>query len=347
VPQFLWTMRSLTKLDLSNNSLTGLGVSSPQKTAVPMKSLDLSYNKLRGSISSTLSTLKSLTSLSVAKNQLTGTIPSWLGALKGLVFLSLRNNHLTGSIPQGLGAIKGLAFLSLRKNQLTGSIPAGLGALKGLVTLTLSNNQLTGSIPEGLGNIKGLESLSLDSNQLTGSLPGSIFRATLNLNVAKNRLSGNLPAQALSLFARRLLDITKKYYSIRTGLDVSGNYLTGPCYSSSLPWVRNGSFECWVDPVRGNMVCIGGFEFERAHLKGNCLQGCNIPGLDPGDPNSRGSTAQQQPVLPVLRGRQAQRALQRSRVLQPQGPKKTPTCTCKKGFVAPASMPGTCVPASK
>jgi len=272
------------------------------------------------------------------------------------VSLSLRNNHLTGSIPQGLGAIKGLAFLSLRKNQLTGSIPAGLGALKGLVTLTLSNNQLTGSIPEGLGNIKGLGSLSLDSNQLTGSLPGSIFRATLNLNVAKNRLSGNLPAQALSLFARRLLDITSQQYSIQTGLDVSGNYLTGPCYSSSLPWAHNGSFVCWADPDRGgNEQCVEGFDAERAHLQGNCLQGCFIWGLDDGG-------GSEDPSDPAFRGAVQRSSAQCSRFCGAdkrngpcnghgscslKGPKKTPTCTCKKGFITPASKPGTCVASSK
>jgi len=122
VPQFLWTMPSLSVLDFSYNSLSGLEPSTLKVKAVKLKSLDLSYNKLQGSIPQGWSALKSLTGLYLHSNQLTGPIPGWVGALKGLKTVSLRFNQLSGILPGSV--FRASLKLNVADNQLSGNIPA-------------------------------------------------------------------------------------------------------------------------------------------------------------------------------------------------------------------------------
>ncbi|XP_019191592.1 PREDICTED: systemin receptor SR160-like [Ipomoea nil] len=62
--------------------------------------LDLSYNKLEGSIPKELSSMYYLSILNLGHNDLSGPIPQELGRLKNIEVLDLSNNHLSGMIPQ-------------------------------------------------------------------------------------------------------------------------------------------------------------------------------------------------------------------------------------------------------
>lgn len=104
-----------------------------------MKGKQLEYTK----------TLKYLINMDLSGNKLIGTIPDELTNLAGLRGLNLSYNHLTGNIPAMIGNIKSLESLDFSRNQLSGAIPQTMSALTSLSHLNLSYNDLSGQIPSG------------------------------------------------------------------------------------------------------------------------------------------------------------------------------------------------------
>ncbi|MCP4353986.1 MAG: DUF1566 domain-containing protein [Desulfobacterales bacterium] len=88
--------------------------------------IDLSENKLTGSISSELGSLSTLKELNLKSNDLAGSIPSELGNLASLEHLILNNNQLTGEIPSELMKLTNLVKneSDFRYNALSTSDPA-------------------------------------------------------------------------------------------------------------------------------------------------------------------------------------------------------------------------------
>ncbi|CAN6278081.1 unnamed protein product [Urochloa humidicola] len=90
-----------------------------------MVSIDLSSNKLYGSIPEEITSLDGVMNLNLSWNQLRGRIPYKIGAMQSLESLDLKENKLYGKIPQSLSNITYLSYLDLSYNSLTGTIPSG------------------------------------------------------------------------------------------------------------------------------------------------------------------------------------------------------------------------------
>ncbi|KAL1569569.1 protein kinase superfamily [Salvia divinorum] len=86
--------------------------------------------------------------LDVSYNKLEGSIPKELGTMFYLSILNMGHNDLSGPIPQELGHLKNVAILDLSYNRLNGTIPQSLTGLTLLGDIDLSNNNLSGIIPE-------------------------------------------------------------------------------------------------------------------------------------------------------------------------------------------------------
>ena len=69
-----------------------------------------------------------VTEIDLSENRLSGTIPSELGRLANLQVLDLRINRLRGEIPSELGDLANLTNLGLSFNRLSGEIPPELGS---------------------------------------------------------------------------------------------------------------------------------------------------------------------------------------------------------------------------
>ncbi|KAG8373286.1 hypothetical protein BUALT_Bualt11G0008100 [Buddleja alternifolia] len=86
--------------------------------------------------------------LDLSYNKLDGSIPKELGSMYYLSILNLGHNDFSGPIPQELGGLKNVAILDLSYNRLNGTIPHSLTSLTLLGDGDFSNNNLSGMIPE-------------------------------------------------------------------------------------------------------------------------------------------------------------------------------------------------------
>ncbi|CAI9753110.1 unnamed protein product [Fraxinus pennsylvanica] len=86
--------------------------------------------------------------LDLSYNKLEGSIPKELGSMYYCFVLNLGHNDLSGPIPQELGGLKTVAILDLSYNKLNGTIPQSLTSLTSLGEIDMSNNNLSGMIPE-------------------------------------------------------------------------------------------------------------------------------------------------------------------------------------------------------
>lgn len=99
-------------LDLSGQDLTRVPMDVFDQTSI--ETLDLSHNKLTGSLQAEIRFLQNLKVLDLSHNQFTG-VPAEIGQLKYLEVLNLANNRLTG-LPLELGNLNNLKILSLQGN---------------------------------------------------------------------------------------------------------------------------------------------------------------------------------------------------------------------------------------
>ncbi|WOH04753.1 hypothetical protein DCAR_0624165 [Daucus carota subsp. sativus] len=133
-----------------------------------LQKLDLSSNRLTGSIPYQVAMHSKLKYLNLSNNYLTGKLD--FTSFPHLQTLDLSSNGLTGSIPHQIGMLSKLKYLSVSNNDITGNLPSSLGNLTQLQMLDVSQNKLTGTIPLELGNLSHLDSLDLSFNLFDGSL---------------------------------------------------------------------------------------------------------------------------------------------------------------------------------
>ncbi|KAL8512658.1 hypothetical protein ACS0TY_018959 [Phlomoides rotata] len=117
--------------------------------------------------------------IDLSSNKLVGSIPESFSKLKGLISLNLSRNGLTGSIIPGIGEMETLEILDLSSNQLSGKIPTGLAQLNSLAVLHLENNNLSGEIP------KSTQLQSFDASFYAGNdrLCGSPLQLCVNTSI--------------------------------------------------------------------------------------------------------------------------------------------------------------------
>ena len=105
-------VNSSTVLNLSGQGLTKTPSDVFDKTSI--QELDLSANKLTGSLQAEVRHLQNLKILDLSNNQFTG-VPAEIGQLKNLEILNLSNNKITG-LPYELGNLTNLKILNLKGN---------------------------------------------------------------------------------------------------------------------------------------------------------------------------------------------------------------------------------------
>ncbi|GLT30911.1 hypothetical protein SLA2020_056860 [Shorea laevis] len=158
IPQQLCQMRHLRVLDLSRNNLFG-GIpkcinnitSWTNETPVlnfprdPWTTVEFTAKHWLATYEGRI--VSYLRGIDMSCNRLTGTIPVQMTQLKGLGSLNLSSNLLTGQIPATFADMTQLESLDLSRNILSGKVPHELTALLFLSVFDVSFNNLSGKLP--------------------------------------------------------------------------------------------------------------------------------------------------------------------------------------------------------
>ncbi|XP_020087906.1 probable LRR receptor-like serine/threonine-protein kinase At3g47570 [Ananas comosus] len=158
--------------------------------------LNLSNNRLSGSIPKEVLTLSSLTNfLDLSHNLLNGSLPLEVGNLINIGALDLSNNMLSGETPDTIGKCTILEILHLENNLFQGSIPSSISNLRGLQGLDLSKNLYSGPIPAFLDELPDLQYLNLSFNSFEGRVPmKGVFKNASEVSLIGNpKLCGGIP----------------------------------------------------------------------------------------------------------------------------------------------------------
>ncbi|KAK1413145.1 hypothetical protein QVD17_34912 [Tagetes erecta] len=191
-----------------------------------VKRIQIDGAGLVGLFSPVISNLTALQTIDLSDNRLYGTIPHEISSLQHLRNLLLDDNNLEGLIPESLSSLSNLTLLNLGSNKLHGEIPPSLFSNCTLLSnLDLSFNFLVGKIPSEIGNCPNLWNLNLYNNQFIGEIPFSLSNASMyNLDVEYNNLSGELPSKLVSKLTK-LLNLHLSYnhmtsHDQNTNLDI-------------------------------------------------------------------------------------------------------------------------------
>lgn len=207
-------------MDLSDNRLSGEILAWMGQSLTSLVFLSLQANKFNGSTPYHLCQLAHIQILDLSRNKLSGSIPECINSLtsmarKGNLSTTIQQNYVYGDpqfgdigpyIDKALLVWKGreyeytknlglLIVIDLSSNELSGEIPGEIARLSGLVALNLSWNILTGVIPQKIGQLRQLEVLDLSRNRLSGEIPTSLAELTFlsHLDLSYNNLSGKIP----------------------------------------------------------------------------------------------------------------------------------------------------------
>ncbi|CAB4297857.1 unnamed protein product [Prunus armeniaca] len=207
IPNWIWKLNSLLKLNLSYNSLATLQGPLTNLTSVII--LDLSSNNLQGKIPVFLS---SATYLDYSRNNFSSSIPADIGHfLPKIAVFSLSSNNLHGIIPPSI-CNANLLVLDLSNNSLSGMI---LECLTQQSVLNLRSNNLTGPIPDKFNEFCSLQSLDLSRNQIQGQFPKSRVNCTRleYVNLGNNQITDTFPCLLKKRSTLRVLVLrSNKFY---------------------------------------------------------------------------------------------------------------------------------------
>lgn len=127
-----------------------------------------------------------ITKINLSSNKLIGSIPESFGQLSNLRKLYLNTNTVYGSIPRSFANLTSLTDLNLSSNTLTGSFPEVFFNLTHINTINLSYNSLAGQIPDKFDSFTSLTDLDLSYNQFSGSVPATILNNLFNCDISFN-----------------------------------------------------------------------------------------------------------------------------------------------------------------
>nr|POE92228.1 lrr receptor-like serine/threonine-protein kinase gso1 [Quercus suber] len=243
IPQWLFSLTSLTKLDLSFSNLGGKFLDSFGRIG-SLKYLYLGGNHFYGSIPASIGNLSSLKELDLSYNEMNGTILESFGQLSNLVKLYLLENSWEGVITEAqLMNLKRLEefMLTTDKNQslvfnvtynwfppfslkslhlescLIGpKFPFWLQDQSELTHVTLKNVGIVGTIPEEwFSTISSqLTHLDLSNNQIKGNLLYQlVFPNLTKLFLQSNLFSSPIPSNISDLMpSLQYLDLSENHF---------------------------------------------------------------------------------------------------------------------------------------
>ena len=184
---------------------------------VEVLSVRMVANGLRGDFSAILSVLErfcSLETLDLSSNRISGTIPHSVVRMARLQTLRLEENLIAGVIPDEIAGLSRLRELILARNSLDGTLPRSLGVMKSLRHVNLGSNNFVGELPSQWAGLRwwrraddadghAMEFFSVAYNQLVGLVPAFLVDIPLQTVVELHvRYSPHIPWRCVLPLAR-------------------------------------------------------------------------------------------------------------------------------------------------
>ncbi|OWM72963.1 calmodulin-binding receptor kinase CaMRLK [Punica granatum] len=141
LPRWLWSLPSLSEVNLSRNRLGGKIVGYANRPS-PVRTLDLSGNRFTNSVN--LSGFPNLRVLNLSGNYLK-TLPYGLGGLSQLERLDISGCRISANL-RTISGLQRLKYLDVSNNSLTGNFPGDFPPVSGLEFLNISLNNFTGQV---------------------------------------------------------------------------------------------------------------------------------------------------------------------------------------------------------
>ena len=195
------------------------------KDAPYVRTIQLAFNNLNGSLPDNLWKLRNLLSLcpndnpalggqftefvhsnmskllvlSIARTSYSGQIPSAITKLVRLWILlacDMVGEKLHGTLPVDLGNMTELRLLAIGGNKFEGSIPKSLRNLSKLSYIDLQNSEglLSGDVHQLL-SLKSIEYLYVSGLTLNGTFPDALSCALITVVLPGNKIRGKLPSK--------------------------------------------------------------------------------------------------------------------------------------------------------
>ncbi len=211
-------------LIVSDNHLTQVdGIGNAQRT---LRQLNVNKNQIDKPVLDEVSLCSNLEIIYIAFNKIPGTVPTSLGKLTKLTEMYGFDNRLTGTIPTELGLLDLVQVLGLGNNLLSGTLPTELEQMVNMRDMSihhvvneaaLTQNEtprdsgLSGPLLS-FGDMPYLSLLFLDGNSFTGAIPPDFLRhntfidTPVSIGLTYNQLTGTIP-KSLERFEALSIDL--------------------------------------------------------------------------------------------------------------------------------------------
>ncbi|GKE13213.1 kinase-like domain-containing protein [Tanacetum coccineum] len=273
--RFIDSLNNCTRLvafEITNCNLIGVLPISIGNLSNQLSFLGLGYNRLFGSLPSSIGSLVGLTYLHLGTNRFKGKIPSTIGKLQKLQGLSLNRNQFSGPIPHAISNLSLLTELYLNSNKLEGHIPSSLGKCKELNGLNLGDNRLSGKIPKQLLQLPSLTNFLVLSYNSLSTIPPEIkdLKMLSYLDLSHSNLSGNITSSLGECISLTKLDLSGNVFqgiipsSLRSlgglqVLNISQNNLSGKIPQFLDKWVSLEFLDLSFNDFEGEVPVVGVF----------------------------------------------------------------------------------------